>query len=196
MSRKKSIEQTHQVIPDHLLRNTIYINCKKEKSMNLFGLLPSILLAMAKPQKHTAVTWFIDGNNLMGHKGTPRDRETITTKVKPIHAAERVVLVFDGQKGKEDDTVEDEGIFQSVILAEGKSADDFILDEIKALIPLRPRRKVQVVTADRALRRKVLETKPIVYGVVNPVVFWKRYLPRLCGFKSDYTNVPPEEEEL
>ena len=130
----------------------------------------------------------------MGHKGTPRSAETITEKVKPIRAAERVVLVFDGQKDQVGNDVHDEGIVRSVFLQHGASADDYILDEIKALIPLRPRRKVQVVTADRALRRKVLETKPIVYGVVNPVVFWKRYLPRLCGFKSDYTNIPPEED--
>ena len=158
--------------------------------MFFFGLLPAMLLAVTK---HTAVTWFIDGNNLMGHKGTPRDRETIAAKVKPIKAAERVVLVFDGQRGREQDGVEDDGIFRSVYLREGISADDYILDEIRALIPLRPRRKVQVVTADRALRRKVLETKPVVYGVVNPVVFWKKYLPRLCGFKNDYANTPPEE---
>ena len=155
------------------------------------GLLPALLLAVTK---HTAVTWFIDGNNLMGHKGTPRSRESIAEKVKPIQAAERVVLVFDGTKGQSEDTVHDEGIFKSVFLREGISADDYILDEIKAMIPLRPRRKVQVVTADRALRRKVLETKPIVYGVVNPVVFWKRYLPRLCGLKNDYTNTATGEE--
>lgn len=162
--------------------------------MNLFGILPAILLAITKPvSKHKAVTWFIDGNNLLGHF-PGRDRETIALKVKPIQSAEQVVLVFDGQKGREEDSVEEDGIFRSVYLREGLSADDYILDEIKSMIPLRPRRKVQVVTADRALRRKVLETKPIVYGVVNPVVFWKRYLPRLCGLKSDYTNTPPDEE--
>lgn len=160
--------------------------------MNLFTLLPAILLAVSK---HTAVTWFIDGNNLLGHKGTPKDRETIATQVKPIQAAEKVVLVFDGQKGILEDKVEEEGIFKSVYLREGVSADDFIVNEIKALIPLRPRRKVQVVTADRALRKQVLHTKPIVYGVVNPVVFWKRYLPRLSLQKSDYTNTPPSEDQ-
>jgi hypothetical protein len=162
--------------------------------MHLLALLPTILFAATKPAtKHNAVTWFIDGNNVMGHKGTPADRETIAAKVKPITAAQQVILVFDGQKGFEQDTIEDEGIFRSVFLREGGSADDYILGEIESLIPLRPRRKVQVVTADRALRNKVLETKPIVYGVVNPVVFWKRYLPRLCGMKSDYTNIPEEK---
>jgi hypothetical protein len=160
--------------------------------MNLLTLLPALLLAVTK---HTAVTWFIDGNNLLGHKGTPKDRETIATKVKPIQAAERGVLVFDGQKGMIENRVEEDGVFKSVYLREGVSADDFILDEIKALIPLRPRRKVQVVTADRALRKQVLRTKPIVYGVVNPVVFWKRYLPRLCLQKNDYTNTPPTEDQ-
>ena len=159
--------------------------------MNLFGIVPALLLAVTK---HTAVTWFIDGQNLQGHKGTPRDRETIALKVKPITAAEKVILVFDGKKGQPQDIIEEDGIFKSVMLREGASSDDYILNEIKALVPERPRRKVQVVTADRALRNKVLHTKPVVYGVVNPLVFWKRYLPRLCGMKSDYTNTPEEEQ--
>ena len=166
--------------------------------MNLFlSILPALFAALVvkTPQKHTAVTWFIDGNNLMGHKGTPKDRETIADKVKPIQAAQGVVLVFDGKKsGLTEDIVEEEGIYKSVFLREGVTSDEYILREIKDLIPLRPRRKVNVVTADRELRRKVLRTKPIVNGVVNPVVFWKRYLPRLCLLKSDYANTPPDEE--
>jgi len=157
----------------------------------LLGIVPAALLAVTK---HTAVTWFIDGQNLQGHKGTPRDRETIALKVKPIKAAEKVILVFDGQKGITEDRIEEEGIFRNVFLREGASADEYILNQINSLIPERPRRKVQVVTADRALRNKVLRSKFVVYGVVNPVVFWKRYLPRLCGMKSDYTNTPTEEE--
>eukprot|EP00977_Amphora_coffeiformis_P005696 scaffold1206_cov160-Amphora_coffeaeformis.AAC.2 len=160
--------------------------------MKLFGIVPAVLLAVTK---HTSVTWFIDGQNLQGHRGTPRDRETIALKVKPIKAAEKVILVFDGQKGLTEDSIEEDGIFRNVLLREGLSADDYILNEIKALIPERPRRKVQVVTADRALRSKVLRTKPVVHGVVNPVVFWKRYLPRLCGMKNDYTNTSPDEEK-
>jgi hypothetical protein len=158
--------------------------------MHLLALLPTILFAATK---HNALTIILDGNNILGHKGTPADRETIVAKVKPISAAQQVILVFDGQKGLEQDTVENEGIFRSVFLREGGSADDYILSEIESLIPERPRRKIQVVTADRALRKQVLKTKPIVHGVVNPVVFWKRYLPRLCGMKSDYTNVPEEK---
>lgn len=162
----------------------------RSDNMHLFAILPALLLAVSK---HTAVTWFIDGNNVMGHKGTPRDRQGIARKVQPIVAAQQVVLVFDGQEGLEQDEITQEGIFTNVSLRQGSSADDYILEQIKALIPQRPRRKVQVVTADRALRRKVLQTKPIVYGVVNPVVFWKRYLPRLCLLKSDYTNTSEEE---
>jgi YacP-like NYN domain len=160
-----------------------------------------------KKKQKQQTTWFIDGNNLMGHKGTPSQASIIAEKIAPIEPkAEQVILVFDGQKatknkGKDEAEVaietrivkeSDSSRFQTVYLGKDLSADDFILSEIN-LLKNDPRRRVQVVTADRKLRRLVLEkSKPVVRAVINPVVFWKRYLPRLSGMKSDYTNVPKE----
>jgi hypothetical protein len=143
----------------------------------------------------------------MGHKGTPRDCETIAAKLKPIQdntADLSVILVWDGRpdqsetliESNEVDQVNGKSAFQVVSLAEGVSADDYILKQINELVARRSSTKVEVVTADRAFRRKVLETKPVVRGVVNPVVFWRRYRPRLTGMKSDYKNEPKFPAEI
>lgn len=104
------------------------------------------------------------------------------------------------------------GTFQRVTLGTGLLADDYILNEIRAMehhknmnvlssltieidqnhhpiqstiTTLTSRNIVQVVTADRKLRQQVLAIKPNkVKGVINPVTFWKRYIPRLCGLKN------------
>jgi len=147
----------------------------------------------------------------MGHKGTPRDREVIAEKLRPVQDASSnldVILVWDGRQGQAEVTVEKENeqvsmesmpsgsMFQVVSLAEGMSTDDYILDQLEEMksseMGKHAASSVQVVTADRALRRKVLATKPVVRGVVNPVVFWRRYRPRLTGMKSDYANEPKE----
>ena len=148
------------------------------------------------------MTWIIDGNNLMGHKGTPRDRPTISQKLQDIQqtdSASRVILVFDGHEDFQETKIDVRGpnnMFECVELAAGMDADAYILQQIRELMQVTTARKcVQVVTADRKLRKQVLETKPIVKGVVNPVVFWKRYRPRLCGFKSDYSNLPPSSSD-
>jgi len=153
--------------------------------MKLLPLLQAVLFAIGKKRP---IAWIIDGNNLMGHRGTPKSPEVIADKLKPIQAAEAVILVFDGRKGEET-VIEYEGCFQNVLLGEGLSADDYILQQIREIMELIPRRRVEVVTADRALRRKVLEARPTVRNVVNPVVFWRRYLPRLCGFKKKTVEV-------
>lgn len=157
--------------------------------MRLLGLL----VGFAVGKKSTLTTWFIDGNNLMGHRGTPKDPDTIANKLQPIQGADAVILVFDGGKG---DTTRTEslGSFQRISLGEDDvSADDYILREIKALMDELPRRRVDVVTADRDLRRRVLASKPIVRSVVNPVTFWRRYLPRLSGLKQRKAEAEPDE---
>ena len=154
-----------------------------------FPLLHLLVASGTRPR--TGTTWFVDGNNLLGHKGTPKNAEILAQKLQPIQA-ESVVLVLDGQKGGLAETdIQVQGTFQKVMLGEGMSADDFIMDEIKAMLNAVPaeRKRVQVVTADRELRSAVLSFKPVVRGVVNPVTFWRRYLPRLCGMKLPKSEV-------
>jgi len=126
----------------------------------------------------------------MAHKGTPIDRITLAKKLEPIQGADAVVLVFDGRPGDETSKVS-EGILQTVSLGEGITSDDYIIQEVMDLVESIPKRRVQVVTADRELRRIVLKNKAVVHRVVNPVTFWRRYLPRLCGLKL---REPVEEE--
>lgn len=149
--------------------------------MKLLPLLHLLVASGTRPKVGT--TWFIDGNNLLGHKGTPKDATVLAQKLQPIQA-DAVILVLDGKKGTHETTaIEVNGTFQKVALGGDMSADDYIMTEIRAMLDAVPRRRVQVVTADRKLRSSVLDIKPIVRGVVNPVTFWKRYLPRLCGMK-------------
>lgn len=140
--------------------------------------------------------FYVDGNNLMGHKVTPKNHQNIANQLYNISNAE-IMLVFDGPKQKDDvettitniiqkiDT--NNLLFQQINLGTGLSADEYIKDSIKEILLMKGT-KVEVVTADRILRREVLLMKPIVKGVINPVVFWKRYRPRLTGLKSNYQN--------
>ena len=159
--------------------------------MKLFDLLcySSLLVLGKKP-----TTWIIDGNNLLAQKGTSKDREVLAEKLKSIHSigAESVVLVFDGRPG--DSFLEHhQGSFQQVQLAEGVSSDHYILEEIAAIVATSKVRRVQVVTADRELRRLALESRPIVKGVINPITFWKKYLPRMAGWKKAEILEPQTE---
>lgn len=155
-------------------------------------LLQPFLLAVAKKPTH----WFIDGNNLLAHKGTAGDRHALTQKLLEIQdsAAEEIVLVFDGRKGEET-SITQEGMIRLVELGEGLQSDDFIQDEIQKFVndPVsRKKHRVNLVSADRDLRKKTSNLKPIVRTVVNPVTFWRRYLPRLKGAKGPNDNLPPE----
>lgn len=140
------------------------------------------LLVASGTRKKVGTTWFIDGNNLLGHRGTPKDAGALAKKLLPVRAAS-VVLVLDGRQGVAETAIDVTGSFQLVALGEGMSADDYIVDQIKAMVGGKPRKRVQVVTADRQLRCSVLDIKPVVRAVVNPLTFWKRYLPRLSGMK-------------
>ena len=175
----------------------------------LSPILSSLFFAAPNTHHSKHHQWyFIDGSNTMGHKGTPRDRETIAEKLKPIEQASSdlsVILVWDGLKGQSETIVVDSehtnsrrSDFQIVALAEGMSADDYILESLQELKDSHNagQSSVQVVTADRELRRQVLRLKPVAKGVINPVVFWKRYRPRLSGMKSDYKNEPKDPEAM
>ena len=158
--------------------------------MHFLSLLPSLLLALSKSQtKTTTTTWFIDGNNLYGHKGIPKNREGIRAKLQEINQRNtNVVLVWDGKKGvqggytsKEKETA----FFTTITTREGLTADEYILSEIKTILESGAKgQNVQLVTGDRELRRLALATKTICTNAVDPVVFWKRYRPRLAGFKK------------
>lgn len=171
--------------------------------MRLLALIQAYFLAIGttttKSRSKVGNTWYIDGNNLLGNKlGVAKDVDLITQKLQAIQGQNAVVLVFDGRKGIPDTTVTTEGSFQRISLGEGLLADDYILDELKAIrdAAAATDRKVQVVTADRKLRKAVLAVKPIVRGVVNPVRFWKRYLPRLSGQKLRKSANEKENDEL
>ncbi|KAG7352382.1 YacP-like NYN domain containing protein [Nitzschia inconspicua] len=138
-------------------------------------------------KKKRPITWLIDGNNFLGQKGTLRDAELLAERLKPIttEAAEQVTLIFDGRKGEttRHDTL-DGPMFRRVQLEEGKIADDFILELISELSKASKSNRVKLVTADKRLRAVALSTKPTVKSVVNPKVFWKKYLPRMSGQKK------------
>ena len=68
------------------------------------------------------------------------------------------------------------------------SADEWIVNQLAELERGRDTR-VEVVTADKWLRREV---QGIRVNTINPVRFWRRYLPRLRGLKSDYSNEPKD----
>jgi thiol-disulfide isomerase/thioredoxin len=148
--------------------------------MRLVHLFVSLLAVGRRPLK-----WLIDGNNLMGHRSSPITREAVSEKLRPMKDNNLdVVLIFDSRKGEGDDTkVTKDGKFSTVIMGEGKTADDYILGEIESFKTLGSS-FVQVVTADRDLRRKALETRSVVRRVINPAVFWRRYRPRLTGLKK------------
>lgn len=150
--------------------------------MRVVPVLLSLFAAGRKPMK-----WYIDGNNLMGHRGTPREREQVIKKLLPMAKEGKLdtILVFDSHlPGDADETtITQDGQFLTVVTGEGITADDYILGEIDTIKESKAA-FVQVVTADRDLRRKALDTRTVVRGVINPVVFWKRYRPRLTGLKK------------
>ena len=148
------------------------------------------LLVAAGSRPKVKHTWYVDGNNLLGHKGTPKDPEALTQKLQLIQGVEEVILVLDGRPNTETEIIDCGGgsNLKRVNLGQGLSADDWILQDIgernQANAPRRDQTtRVQVVTADRKLRQRIRNIKPVVKDVVNPVTFWKRYLPRMCGFK-------------
>jgi hypothetical protein len=147
--------------------------------MFIFGILFSVMMLVGRKP----TTWFLDGNNIIGTKGTPRDSTVLVEKLKPIAYAQNVVLVFDGKQDAKR-TVKTDGLFQHVQLEDGMSADDFILEEIAVLSAASTVNRVKLVTADKGLRRIALGFRPTVKSVVNPLTFWKKHRPRMSGLKK------------
>lgn len=130
--------------------------------------------------------WFIDGDNLLGHGNTVKDKDALIVKLQDTPGAEELVLVFDGCPGTETNILQ-EGNLKTVSLGEGLISDDYISEEINRLMEdpiVKRKHRVNLVSADRALRKRATSLKPIVKTVVNPVTFFKRYLPRLKGLKG------------
>jgi predicted RNA-binding protein with PIN domain len=143
----------------------------------------------------TTTTWFIDGNNLKGQRAVPSDRETIVEKLKPMteqitpknksYHTTNVVLVFDGRRGESASVhthpmTNTGSTFQTIVAGLPQSADDYIVETIEKndFVPGR----AHVVTADRVLKMRVLQTKNLNGGaVVDPAKFWTYYLPNLTG---------------
>ena len=93
--------------------------------------------------------------------------------------------------------------FTKIHLQHGTIADDFILEKIRSVREKDPKRRVKLVTADKLLRAQALSIRPTVKQVINPKVFWKKYLPRMSGQKKNSTphlphdgsGLPPGQQE-
>lgn len=155
--------------------------------MKLFALVPFLLALVKKADR-----WYIDGNNLLAHKNTAGDRDSLVQKLKEIQdtAAEEIILVFDGRKGEET-SIEQEGFLRIVSLGDSLKSDEYVLDDIETLDK---KSRVNLVSADRELRKKASNIKPVVKTVVNPVTFWRRYLPRMKGVKGPNDNLLPDQD--
>ncbi len=137
------------------------------------------------PQK-TKKLIYVDGNNLMMQRKVTKGRDDLAGRLRGVRGAE-VVIVFDGRDGEQASEAGDDP--RVVVTAGGGdgyervSADEWIMDEVDGL----PSRDVdvEVVTADRHLRRQAQLARA---KTINPIKFYRRYLPRLKGLKSDYSN--------
>jgi hypothetical protein len=91
--------------------------------MKLLPFISSSLFAATKSS-----VWFIDGNNVIGHRGTPKDQDALFQKIEPICAADSTVfLVFDGKEGVKEQVTDSNTIYR-VNLLPGISADDYIFN--------------------------------------------------------------------
>ena len=154
-------------------------------------------------------TWLIDGNNLLGARGVPKDLDAIQKRLGSIrlrkgNAAIQVLLVMDGVKQTKNDEPLPEsestakmtepirhviGTCTRLSLPPGESTDDYIFETVATISGAASGTHtaiLQVVTADRELRRRVRSIVPTcLKDVVNPVRFWKTYVPRLTGEKEN-----------
>lgn len=133
----------------------------------------------------------VDGNNLMSQRKVTKGREALAEKLSGVRGGP-CVLVFDGKRGEEASV--SAGKDPLVVVTAGGdesdgsgriTADEWIEDEIERT----NYERVEVVTADRALRASCHQSK---VKTINPVKFWRRYLQRIKGLKNDYVNAPKE----
>ena len=132
----------------------------------------------------------VDGNNLMGQRKVTKGRDALAAKLAGMNVG-RCVLVFDGKAGEAAKT---RGTDPVIVVTKGGdefrtgrvTADEWIEKEIETA----SYERVEVVTADRRLRATCHSLRA---KTINPKKFWRRYLARLKGLKTDYTNVPKEE---
>jgi hypothetical protein len=153
-------------------------------------------------------TWFIDGPNLLAARGTPRDVDDLQRRLGAMdrrHQSETVeiFLVMDGPKQRTVDTASDSrrsselktltiGSCTKISLSAAlPSADDYIHQQVLSMAQMRQSSSVHVVTADRELSRRVQSvnrlpttTTHVLKSVVNPVTFWKRYIPRWTATRA------------
>ncbi|KAL3919837.1 MAG: hypothetical protein SGARI_007105 [Bacillariaceae sp.] len=114
---------------------------------------------------------------------------TITDKKK-----RPTTWLIDGQTDRQEETIDHgKSMFRQVQLKEGEIADDFILETIQEIHDESTKNRVKLVTADKRLRAAALSTRPTVKSVVNPKVFWKKYLPRMSGQKKRQEPAVAEE---
>ena len=136
---------------------------------------------------------FIDGNNLMAHRKVTKGRDALSAKLAGIRP-QKVTIVFDGKHGE---AASESGSNPRIVVTRGgeeggqdrETADEWIG---RQLDDAAPDASIEVVTADRTLRRIAHSAKA---KTINPSKFWRRYLARLKGLKNDYKNAPREAED-
>lgn len=152
---------------------------------------------LAATLRATTTSWLIDGNNLLGARGISKDLDMVQERLGQIqlrrgNAYVEVLLVLDGPKvtaARPEKTSLDSPVTVSIVgacqriqLSPGYSADDYIYHTVASQSSSKT---LHVVTADRELRRRVRSIKPTaIKDAINPVRFWKTYLPRLIGSKG------------
>eukprot|EP00535_Pseudo-nitzschia_heimii_P008554 CAMPEP_0197176570 /NCGR_PEP_ID=MMETSP1423-20130617/2446_1 /TAXON_ID=476441 /ORGANISM="Pseudo-nitzschia heimii, Strain UNC1101" /LENGTH=202 /DNA_ID=CAMNT_0042625955 /DNA_START=110 /DNA_END=718 /DNA_ORIENTATION=- len=159
----------------------------------------------AKTKRPT--TWLIDGNNFLGQRGVqglPRDGDKLAEKLLPISGRmggsstpNEVMLVFDGRRDVDTERTTNKlgESFTKVQLEHGIIADTFLIEEMEAIRERDPSRRVKLVTADKRLRAQALGIRPTVKQVVNPKIFWKKYVPRMSGQKMNPTPHLPRNSD-
>ena len=104
------------------------------------------------------------------------------------------MLILDGKLEEKNEVTVISDKLTKVLLHRDQSADAYILDAVRQACADNPRARIEIVTADKQLRKALLRVKPVVRAVVNPVTFWKRYLPRLAGLKGHPRTEEDEDD--